>query len=87
MAEVVKVVEEVTAESKKLTTKLLSLNEDESLVTPYCTSRSAAKELPPGMAAVALNAGVIYTDMLQSCFGNSTSLYQTPESWAPRQLI
>lgn len=32
MAEVLKVVEEVTAESKKLTTKLLSLNEDESLV-------------------------------------------------------
>ncbi|XP_009771431.1 NADPH-dependent pterin aldehyde reductase-like [Nicotiana tabacum] len=60
-------------------------------VAPYCTSkwaiegltRSVAKELPPGMAAVALNPGVIYTDMLQSCFGSSASLYQTPESWAP----
>ncbi|MCD9560882.1 hypothetical protein HAX54_019703 [Datura stramonium] len=60
-------------------------------VAPYCASkwavegltRSVAKELPPGMAAVALNPGVIYTDMLQSCFGNSASLYQTPESWAP----
>ncbi|KAH0783205.1 hypothetical protein KY290_002803 [Solanum tuberosum] len=61
-------------------------------VAPYCASKwaiegltaSVAKELPPGMAAVALNPGVIYTDMLQSCFGNSASLYQTPESWAPK---
>nr|XP_018631272.2 NADPH-dependent pterin aldehyde reductase-like isoform X2 [Nicotiana tomentosiformis] len=87
MAEVLKVVEEVTAESKKLTTKLLSLNEDESLVAPYCTSRSVAKELPPRMAAFAHNPGVIYTDMLQSCFGNSASLYQTPASGLQRQLI
>ncbi|KAG6422155.1 hypothetical protein SASPL_118718 [Salvia splendens] len=61
-------------------------------VAPYCASkwavegltRSVAKELPPGIAVVALNPGVINTDMLQSCFGTSASLYPTPESWAPR---
>ncbi|XP_059648303.1 NADPH-dependent pterin aldehyde reductase [Cornus florida] len=61
-------------------------------VAPYCASkwavegltRSVAKELPSGMAIVALNPGVINTDMLASCFGSSSALYQTPESWAPK---
>ncbi|CAI9101507.1 OLC1v1038846C1 [Oldenlandia corymbosa var. corymbosa] len=61
-------------------------------VAPYCASkwavegltRSVAKELPAGLSIVALSPGVINTDMLQSCFGNSASLYQTPEAWAPR---
>ncbi|KAK6139525.1 hypothetical protein DH2020_026725 [Rehmannia glutinosa] len=61
-------------------------------VAPYCASkwavegltRAVAKELPPGMAVVALNPGVINTEMLQSCFGSSAALYPTPESWAPR---
>ncbi|EXB23143.1 3-oxoacyl-[acyl-carrier-protein] reductase FabG [Morus notabilis] len=63
-----------------------------ALVAPYCASkwavegltRSVAKELPEGMAIVALNPGVINTDMLVSCFGNSAELYQTPESWASK---
>lgn len=61
-------------------------------VAPYCASkwaveglsRSAAKESPPVIAIVALSPGVINTEMLQSCFGSSASLYQTPESWAPK---
>lgn len=61
-----------------------------ALVAPYCASkwaiegltRSVAKELPEGMAIVALNPGVINTDMLASCFGDSASLYQTPDAWA-----
>lgn len=60
-----------------------------ALVAPYCASKwaiegltkSVAKELPAGMAVVALNPGVINTDMLSSCFGASSSLYQTPQSW------
>lgn len=40
-----------------------------------------AKELPEGMAIVALNPGVINTDMLASCFGDSASLYQAPDAW------
>ncbi|CAL0321808.1 unnamed protein product [Lupinus luteus] len=63
-----------------------------ALVAPYCASKwavegltkSVAKELPEGMAVVALNPGVINTDMLASCFGTSASLYQTPEAWASK---
>ena len=63
-----------------------------ALVAPYCASkwavegltRSVAKELPEGMAIVALNPGVINTDMLASCFGSSAGMYQTPESWASK---
>nr|XP_025674905.1 NADPH-dependent pterin aldehyde reductase isoform X1 [Arachis hypogaea]XP_025674906.1 NADPH-dependent pterin aldehyde reductase isoform X1 [Arachis hypogaea] len=59
-----------------------------ALVAPYCASkwaieglsRSVAKELPEGMAIVALNPGVINTDMLASCFGTSAALYQAPEA-------
>ncbi|GLU06053.1 hypothetical protein SLE2022_231170 [Rubroshorea leprosula] len=61
-----------------------------ALVAPYCASkwaieglsRSVAKELPDGMAVIALSPGVINTEMLESCFGASASLYQTPEAWA-----
>ncbi|XP_008786449.2 NADPH-dependent pterin aldehyde reductase [Phoenix dactylifera] len=61
-------------------------------VAPYCASkwaiegltRSVAKELPPGVAVVALSPGVINTELLASCFGSSSALYQTPESWAPK---
>ncbi len=50
-------------------------------VAPYCATKWAiegltqafAQELPSGMAAVALNPGIINTDMLQSCFGGSAS--------------
>ncbi|KAK2987008.1 hypothetical protein RJ640_024906 [Escallonia rubra] len=50
-------------------------------VAPYCASkwavegltRAVAKELPSGMAIVALNPGVINTDMLASCFGSAAS--------------
>ncbi|KAE9609512.1 putative 3-oxoacyl-[acyl-carrier-protein] reductase [Lupinus albus] len=63
-----------------------------SLVAPYCASKwavegltkSVAKELPEGMAIIALNPGVINTDMLTSCFGTSAALYQTPEAWASK---
>ena len=55
-------------------------------VAPYCATKWAiegltqafAQELPSGMAAVALNPGIINTDMLQSCFGGSASGYPSP---------
>lgn len=61
-------------------------------VGPYCTSKWAvegmtqalSQELPSGLAAVALNPGVIDTDMLQSCFGSSASSYPTPEIWVKK---
>jgi NAD(P)-dependent dehydrogenase (short-subunit alcohol dehydrogenase family) len=59
-------------------------------VAPYCATKWAiegltlalAQELPPGMAAVPLNPGIINTDMLHSCFGGSASSYPTPQEWA-----
>jgi len=59
-------------------------------VAPYCASKwavegltqSFAQELPTGMAAVALNPGIINTEMLRSCFGGSASSYPSPEKWA-----
>ncbi|KAF8108058.1 hypothetical protein N665_0115s0067 [Sinapis alba] len=61
-----------------------------ALVAPYCASkwaieglsRSVAKEVAEGMAVVALNPGVINTELLTSCFGNTASLYQAPDAWA-----
>ncbi|HTQ49335.1 MAG TPA: SDR family oxidoreductase [Candidatus Acidoferrales bacterium] len=62
----------------------------EAEVAPYCATKWAiegltqalAQELPPGLAAVALNPGIIATDMLQSCFGGSASGYPRPQLWA-----
>ncbi len=59
-------------------------------VAPYCATKwgiegltqAFAQELPSGMAAVALNPGIINTQMLQSCFGSSASSYPTPAQWA-----
>jgi len=59
-------------------------------VAPYCATKWAiegltlalAQELPPGMAAVPLNPGIINTDMLRSCFGGLASSYPTPPEWA-----
>jgi NAD(P)-dependent dehydrogenase (short-subunit alcohol dehydrogenase family) len=59
-------------------------------VAPYCATkwaiegltRALAQELPPGLAAVPLNPGIINTDMLRSCFGGSSSSYPAPQEWA-----
>jgi NAD(P)-dependent dehydrogenase (short-subunit alcohol dehydrogenase family) len=59
-------------------------------VAPYCASKWAiegltqafAQELPSGLAAVALNPGIINTEMLQSCFGGLASGYPSPAAWA-----
>jgi NAD(P)-dependent dehydrogenase (short-subunit alcohol dehydrogenase family) len=59
-------------------------------VAPYCMSKWAiegltkalAAELPQGMAAVALNPGVIDTDMLRSCWSEEAASYPKAEVWA-----
>jgi len=59
-------------------------------VAPYCASKWAiegmtqalAQELPAPLAAVPLNPGVINTDMLQSCFGEHASQYDSAAVWA-----
>ena len=59
-------------------------------VAPYCATkwaiegltRALAQELPPDMAAVPLNPGIIDTDMLRSSFGSSAGNYPGPREWA-----
>ena len=61
-------------------------------VAPYCASkwaiegmtRALAQELPPGLAAIPLNPGVIHTKMLESCFGAGASAYPDADDWSRR---
>jgi len=45
-------------------------------------TQALALELPPGIAVVALNPGIVNTDMLQSCFGESAAHYPSAARWA-----
>lgn len=63
-------------------------------VAPYCASkfavegltRALSQELPAGMAAVALNPGIIDTDMLRTAWGGGAAAYPSPASWAERAV-
>ncbi|XP_022929933.1 NADPH-dependent pterin aldehyde reductase-like [Cucurbita moschata] len=60
------------------------------LASAYCASKwaieglskSIAKELPHGMTIVALDPGIINTDMAVAYFGDLASQYQSPQEWA-----
>jgi NAD(P)-dependent dehydrogenase (short-subunit alcohol dehydrogenase family) len=61
-------------------------------VAPYCAAkwaiegltRALAQELPLGLAAVAVNPGLVHTAMLESCFGRAAQTYPGPDRWALR---
>ncbi len=63
-------------------------------VAPYCATKWAVEgltqalscELPSGVAAVALNPGVIDTDMLRSAWGEGAAAYPGPEEWATQAV-
>jgi NAD(P)-dependent dehydrogenase (short-subunit alcohol dehydrogenase family) len=63
-------------------------------VAPYCATKWAiegltqalAQELPAGMAAIALNPGIIHTKMLDICFGESATAYPSAQDWAKRAV-
>ncbi len=63
-------------------------------VAPYCATKWAiegltqalSSELPRGMAAVALNPGVIDTEMLRAAWGEGASAYPNPVEWAKRAV-
>jgi len=58
-------------------------------VGPYCASKfaiegltgSLAQDLPRPLAAVAVSPGVVDTDMLRRCWGDSAGGYPGAESW------
>lgn len=59
-------------------------------VAPYCATKYAiegltlalAQELPPGMAAIPLNPGIIDTDMLRQAWGDGASSFPKADAWA-----
>lgn len=59
-------------------------------VAPYCATKwaiegltqSLAQELPPGLAAVPLNPGIIDTTMLRQCWADGAANYPKAETWA-----
>ena len=59
-------------------------------VAPYCATKYAIEgltlalsaELPPGMAAIPLNPGIINTEMLEVAFGPAAAEYPSPSEWA-----
>ena len=59
-------------------------------VAIYCASKWAiegltqalAQELPKSLAVVALNPGIINTEMLRSCFGTGAASHLKPDAWA-----
>jgi NAD(P)-dependent dehydrogenase (short-subunit alcohol dehydrogenase family) len=63
-------------------------------VAPYCATKWAiegmtqalAQELPAGMAAVALNPGLVDTEMLRTVWGEGAASYERPEAWAERAV-
>ena len=63
-------------------------------VAPYCATKWAiegltqamSQELPRGLAAVALNPGIIDTEMLRSAWGEGAAAYPNPEEWAERAV-
>jgi NAD(P)-dependent dehydrogenase (short-subunit alcohol dehydrogenase family) len=58
-------------------------------VAPYCATkwaiegltRSLAQELPEGLAAIALNPGIIHTEMLEVCYGEAAATYTPVKEW------
>ena len=63
-------------------------------VAPYVATKWAiegltaalALDLPEGLAAVAFNPGIINTEMLQSCFGESAAHYPSAARWAEQAV-
>jgi len=63
-------------------------------VAPYCCTKwgvegltqALSQELPSGLAAVALNPGIIDTEMLQTTFGASSSDFPDPATWAEKAV-
>lgn len=63
-------------------------------VAPYCASKWAieglnqalSQEVPPGIATIALNPGIIHTEMLETCFGEQAHHYPSSPEWAKQAV-
>ncbi|MDJ0843409.1 MAG: SDR family NAD(P)-dependent oxidoreductase [Crocosphaera sp.] len=63
-------------------------------VVPYCTSKWAieglsqglAQEVPNGIGIIALNPGIINTEMLQTCWPGHASTFESPSQWSQKAI-
>jgi len=63
-------------------------------VAPYCASKYAieglsqalAQEVPRGLSVVALNPGIIHTDMLETCWGDGAANFPTADQWKDQAI-
>lgn len=63
-------------------------------VSAYCATkwavegltRTLADELPSGMAAIALNPGIIHTEMLETCWPDNVHPYPSAAVWAKKAV-
>lgn len=63
-------------------------------VATYCATkwaiegltRALAQELPQGMAAIALNPGIIHTDMLEICYGEEAADHTPLREWGEKAV-
>ncbi|EAZ92830.1 SDR family oxidoreductase [Crocosphaera chwakensis] len=63
-------------------------------VVPYCTSKWAieglsqglAQEVPNGIAIIALNPGIINTEMLRTCWGDNALTFESPSQWCRKAI-
>ena len=63
-------------------------------VAPYCASKWAiegltqalSQELPSHLATIALNPGIIHTDMLDICFGEEAKYYESVDEWVTKAV-
>ena len=49
-------------------------------------TQSLAQELPAGLAAIAVNPGIIDTEMLRSCWGEEAASFPSPDEWGDRAV-
>jgi NAD(P)-dependent dehydrogenase (short-subunit alcohol dehydrogenase family) len=63
-------------------------------VAPYCATKwaieglthSLSQDLPDGMAAIALNPGIIHTDMLEICYGEEAASFTSAADWGQKAV-
>ena len=63
-------------------------------VVPYSTSKWAieglsqglAQEVPNGIGIIALNPGIINTEMLHTCWPDNASMFESPSQWSQKAI-
>ncbi len=63
-------------------------------VVPYCTTKWAieglsqglAQEVPNGIGIIALNPGIINTEMLQTCWPAHAFTFESPSQWSQKAI-